>query len=88
MCPGAHAGDHLRLGPLVDLVVEAGFRPAWIESASREEWEEFESGYRHDTELWLARNPDRPLAAETVNESTASGRPGLTATAPSLASRT
>ncbi|WP_436771466.1 SAM-dependent methyltransferase [Yinghuangia sp. YIM S09857] len=64
MWPGAHRGDHLRLGPLVDLAVEAGFRPAWIESASREEWEEFESGYRHDTELWLATNPDHALAAE------------------------
>ncbi|MGW7051213.1 SAM-dependent methyltransferase [Streptomyces sp. NPDC054887] len=65
MWPGAHAGDHLTLGPLVDLAVEAGFRPVWIESASREEWEEFESGYRHDTELWLASHPDHPLAAET-----------------------
>lgn len=65
MWPGAHAGDHLQLGPLVDLAVESGFRPAWIESASREEWEEFESGYRHDTELWLADNPDHPLAAGT-----------------------
>ncbi|MFB6554853.1 SAM-dependent methyltransferase [Streptomyces sp. NPDC056405] len=65
MWPGAHAGDHLRLGPLVDLAVESGFRPAWIESASREEWEEFESGYRHDTELWLAGHPDHALAAET-----------------------
>jgi SAM-dependent methyltransferase len=65
MWPGAHADDHLRLGPLVDLAVESGFRPAWIETASREEWEEFESGYRYDTELWLAGHPDHPLAAET-----------------------
>ncbi|MFF0536653.1 SAM-dependent methyltransferase [Streptomyces coelicoflavus] len=65
MWPGAHAGDHLELGPLVDLAVESGFRPAWIESASGEEWQEFESGYRHDTELWLAAHPDHPLAAET-----------------------
>ncbi|MGK5557047.1 SAM-dependent methyltransferase [Actinomadura kijaniata] len=65
MWPGASADDHLRLGPLVDLAVESGFRPAWIETASRQEWEEFESGYRHDTELWLAAHPDHPLAAET-----------------------
>ncbi|MFF9915931.1 SAM-dependent methyltransferase [Streptomyces sp. NPDC013457] len=65
MWPGARADDHPRLGALVDLAVEAGFRPAWIESASRDEWEEFESGYRFNTELWLARNPDHPLAAET-----------------------
>ncbi|MFI6874542.1 SAM-dependent methyltransferase [Streptomyces sp. NPDC050400] len=65
MWPGAHEGDHLRLGGLVDLAVEAGFRPAWIESAGQEEWEEFESGYRHDTELWLATHPDHPQAAET-----------------------
>ncbi|MFF3316107.1 SAM-dependent methyltransferase [Streptomyces sp. NPDC003035] len=65
MWPGANTGDHLLLGPLVDLAIEAGFRPAWIETASREEWEEFESGYRHDTEVWLAAHPDHPLAAET-----------------------
>ncbi|MFI8291503.1 SAM-dependent methyltransferase [Streptomyces sp. NPDC085614] len=65
MWPGAGPGDHLLLGPLVDLAIEAGFRPAWIETASREEWEEFESGYRHDTEVWLAANPGHPLATET-----------------------
>ncbi|MFI7386336.1 SAM-dependent methyltransferase [Streptomyces sp. NPDC049813] len=65
MWPGARADDHVGLGALVDLAVAAGFRPVWIESASREEWEEFESGYRHDTELWLAMNPGHPLATET-----------------------
>ncbi|MFF5937976.1 SAM-dependent methyltransferase [Streptomyces sp. NPDC012508] len=65
MWPGAHTGDHLRLGALVDLAIETGFRPAWIETAGREEWEEFESGYRHDTEVWLAAYPGHPLAAET-----------------------
>ncbi|MER6100257.1 class I SAM-dependent methyltransferase [Streptomyces sp. NPDC001728] len=65
MWPGAHSGDHLSLGALVDLAIEAGFRPAWIETASQDEWEEFESGYRYDTEVWLAAHPDHPLAAET-----------------------
>ncbi|MFF7178659.1 methyltransferase [Streptomyces sp. NPDC008121] len=65
MWPDARTDDHLSLGGLVDLAIEAGFRPAWIETASREEWEEFESGYRHATELWLAAHPDHPLAAET-----------------------
>ncbi|MGW0121782.1 SAM-dependent methyltransferase [Streptomyces sp. NPDC003327] len=64
MWPGAHTGDHLTLDALVDLAIEAGFRPAWIETASREEWEEFESGYRHETEVWLAAHPDHPRAAE------------------------
>ncbi|WP_329624833.1 class I SAM-dependent methyltransferase [Streptomyces sp. NBC_01255] len=64
MWPGAHTGDHLSLGALVDLAIEAGFRPAWIETASPDEWEEFESGYRYDTEVWLAAHPDHPLAAE------------------------
>ncbi|GHG10942.1 SAM-dependent methyltransferase [Streptomyces filamentosus] len=65
MWPGARVDDHLPLGDLVDLALGAGFRPAWIESAGREEWEVFESGYRYDTELWLAAHPDHPLAAET-----------------------
>ncbi|MEU7073398.1 class I SAM-dependent methyltransferase [Streptomyces narbonensis] len=65
MWPGAHRGDHLSLGALVDLAIEAGLRPAWIETASAEEWEDFESAYRYDTEVWLAAYPDHPLAAET-----------------------
>ncbi|WP_031013775.1 methyltransferase [Streptomyces sp. NRRL F-5727] len=65
MWPGAATGDHLSLGGLVDLAIEAGFRPVWIETAGRDEWEAFESGYRYDTELWLAAHPDHPLAAET-----------------------
>ncbi len=65
MWPGAATGDHYLLGDLVDLAIEAGFRPAWIETASADEWEEFESGYRYDTEVWLAAHPDHPLAAET-----------------------
>ncbi|MFE0703809.1 SAM-dependent methyltransferase [Streptomyces sp. NPDC058872] len=65
MWPGATAGDHFALGDLVDLAVEAGFRPLWIETANADEWQEFESGYRYDTELWLATHPDHPLAPET-----------------------
>ncbi|MFE9448855.1 SAM-dependent methyltransferase [Streptomyces sp. NPDC006739] len=65
MWPGAAAGQHHGLARLTDLAVEAGFRPEWTETASQEEWEEFESAYQADTEVWLARHPDHPLAAET-----------------------
>ncbi|MEV7281273.1 methyltransferase domain-containing protein [Streptomyces sp. NPDC093111] len=65
MWPGARADDHPSLAVLVDLAIEAGFRPLWTETASPEEWEEFESGYRHDAELWLAAHPEHPQAAET-----------------------
>ncbi|MFI8824725.1 SAM-dependent methyltransferase [Streptomyces sp. NPDC053431] len=65
MWPDAHVEEHPSLDGLVDLALEAGFRTAWIETASQEEWEEFESGYRHAAELWLAAHPDHPLAAET-----------------------
>ncbi|MEU6931334.1 class I SAM-dependent methyltransferase [Streptomyces sp. NPDC046374] len=65
MWPGARADDHLSLAALVDLAIEAGFRIAWTETASQEEWEEFESGYRHDAEVWLAAHPEHPQAAET-----------------------
>jgi cyclopropane fatty-acyl-phospholipid synthase-like methyltransferase len=65
MWPDAAAGDHLDLPTLVDTAVAAGFRPAWIETATTEEWDDFESGYQSDTEEWLATHPDHPLAAET-----------------------
>ncbi|MGW7546948.1 SAM-dependent methyltransferase [Streptomyces sp. NPDC054770] len=65
MWPGASAADHHDLAGLVDLTVAAGFRPEWIETANLDEWEEFESAYQADREVWLAANPGHPLATET-----------------------
>jgi cyclopropane fatty-acyl-phospholipid synthase-like methyltransferase len=64
MWPGTTAGEFGDLASLVDLAVGAGFRPAWIETATLEEWEDFESGYRCDDEEWLAAHGDHPKAAE------------------------
>jgi SAM-dependent methyltransferase len=63
MWPGARAGDHRPLGALLEAAVAAGFRPEWTETASEEEWEQFESGYLADVEEWLAAYPDDPRAA-------------------------
>ncbi|MFJ8634919.1 SAM-dependent methyltransferase [Streptomyces sp. NPDC093568] len=65
MWPGAGASDHHDLATLLDLAVEAGFRPEWTETASLDEWEEFESAYQADAEVWLAQHPGHPLAEET-----------------------
>ncbi|MER7837307.1 methyltransferase [Streptomyces sp. NPDC096040] len=65
MWPGASTADHHDLATLVDLAVAAGFRPEWTETASLEEWEEFESAYQADQEVWLATHPGHPLAPET-----------------------
>jgi len=47
-----------------DLAAGAGFRPAWIETATLEEWEDFESGYQCDEEEWLAAHAGHPQAAQ------------------------
>src|ERR1019366_2430968 len=60
MGPGASAGEYHDLAGLVDLAVDAGFRPAWIETASLQEWEDFESGYQYDEEEWLATHHHPP----------------------------
>ncbi|MYW65926.1 methyltransferase domain-containing protein [Streptomyces sp. SID8379] len=65
MWPDARPDEYDDLAGLVDRAVEAGFRPAWIETANRDEWEEFESGYQSDVEEWLAAHGDHPLAEET-----------------------
>ncbi len=62
--PGTSAGEFGDLAGLVDLAVAAGFRPAWIETASLEEWEDFESAYKCDEEEWLAAHSGDPRAAE------------------------
>jgi len=64
MWPGTSADEFGDLAGLVDLTVAAGFRPAWIETATLAEWEDFESGYQCDEEEWLAAHPDHPRAAE------------------------
>lgn len=46
------------LGGLVDLAVAAGFRPLWVETASQDELDAFESGYLADTEEWLLTHDD------------------------------
>ena len=65
MWPGITAGDHYDLAGLTSLAVSAGFRPEWIETASLEEWDDFESGVGADVEEWLAGHQDHPQAAET-----------------------
>jgi hypothetical protein len=64
MWPGTSADEWGALASLVDLTVAAGFRPAWIETATGQEWEDFESGYQCDEEEWLAAHPGHPKAAE------------------------
>ncbi len=63
MWPGTTAAEFGDLASLVDLAVGAGFRPSWIETASLEEWEDFESGYQCDAEEWLAAHGGHPSAA-------------------------
>jgi SAM-dependent methyltransferase len=65
MWPGITAADHYDLAGLVDAAITAGFRPEWIEAASLEEWDDFESGVGADVEEWLAGHPEHPRTAET-----------------------
>jgi cyclopropane fatty-acyl-phospholipid synthase-like methyltransferase len=65
MWSGITAENHYDLAGLTDVAISAGFRPEWIETASLEEWDDFESGYMADVEEWLADHQDHPLAAET-----------------------
>src|SRR5262249_30517813 len=51
------------LGALVDLAVGAGFRPLYIEAASGDEWDAFESGFLADSEEWLLTHPGHADAA-------------------------
>jgi SAM-dependent methyltransferase len=54
----------LELGGLVDLTIAAGFRPLFIQTANRDEWERFESGYLAGWESWLHEHGGSPQAAE------------------------
>ncbi|GAA1974208.1 class I SAM-dependent methyltransferase [Catenulispora subtropica] len=65
MWPGTTADECLYLPDLVEVATAAGLRPLRIETSTRAEWEEFESGYAADTEEWLLANPGHPDAPET-----------------------
>ncbi len=56
------------LDGLVDLTIHAGFRPLRIETANRDEWETFESGYLGDWEHWLHMHPGDPGAPEIARK--------------------
>jgi SAM-dependent methyltransferase len=64
MWPGTTADECNDLAGLVDGAIAAGFRPLRIETATRGEWEEFESGFAADREEWLAANPHHPEAGD------------------------
>jgi SAM-dependent methyltransferase len=64
MWPGISVDDCTDLAGLVDQAVVAGFRPLRIETATRGEWEEFESGLAADAEHWLLSHADHPAAGE------------------------
>jgi SAM-dependent methyltransferase len=58
MWPGVSADDCTDLGTLVEQAIAAGFRPLRIETATRGEWEEFESGSAAEVEEWLLSHSD------------------------------
>jgi cyclopropane fatty-acyl-phospholipid synthase-like methyltransferase len=64
MWPGTTVDDCLYLPGLVDAATAAGFRPLRIQTATRGEWEEFESGYAAGAEEWLLANGDHPQASQ------------------------
>ncbi|THV26210.1 SAM-dependent methyltransferase [Glycomyces paridis] len=63
MWPGTTRGDWPLLPDLVDDAVAAGFRPLRVEAVEQHEWDDFESAFLADKEVWLLANPDHPEAA-------------------------
>jgi len=62
MWQGMAVDDCLHLPNLVEAATAEGFRPLRIETATRGEWEEFESGVAAGAEEWLLANGDHPEA--------------------------
>jgi cyclopropane fatty-acyl-phospholipid synthase-like methyltransferase len=68
MWPGITADSCGSLAEVADLAIAAGFRPLRIESVTRGEWEDFESGFAADREEWLLAHPGHPKAEEVRAE--------------------
>lgn len=59
-------GDEVQAGlpDLVDLALTCGYRLLNLTTATRDEWDDFESRWCASRERWLVANPDHPRAAE------------------------
>lgn len=66
---GLSPSELLDLAGLVDLAITLGFRPLHIQTANRDEWERFESGFIADREEWLVRNAEHPNAQRVRSKS-------------------
>jgi SAM-dependent methyltransferase len=74
----AKVEDFSNLDELVDLAISRGFRPLFIQTANRDEWDAFESGYLADGEEWLHRFPDADGASEIRSKADAHRKAWLT----------
>lgn len=63
MWPDTTAAEFVLLPELVDAAVETGFRPLRVEAVEQSEWDDFESQFLMDKEVWLQAHPGRPEAA-------------------------
>lgn len=68
MWEGISVDDCTDLPGLVDMATTAGLRPLRIETATRGEWEEFESAYGAELEAWLLDHPDHPDADDVLTK--------------------
>jgi len=64
MWPGVSRDDFTDIAGLTDQAIALGFRPLRIESVTRGEWEDFESGIAADREEWLLAHPGHPRVDE------------------------
>jgi SAM-dependent methyltransferase len=71
----AEPEDFGTLAQLVDRATAARFVPLLVSTASRDEWEVFESRYCGGLERWLLANPDHPDAVD-VREAVEAHRNG------------
>jgi len=68
MWPGITADDCTDLATLAERAIAAGFGPLRIQTATRGEWEGFESGFALEREEWLLAHPSHPRAGEVRAE--------------------
>lgn len=63
MWPGTTVAQMPVLAELVDAGVAAGFRPLRVEAVEQSEWDDFESEFLADREVWLMGHAGDPEAA-------------------------
>ncbi|MDX2131232.1 MAG: class I SAM-dependent methyltransferase [Planctomycetota bacterium] len=66
---GIDEGEFVRLHELLRFVSDRGLTPAWLHTASEQDWDDYEWAHHRNIEAWVRENPNSPDAPALLRRS-------------------